>query len=231
MPWLLGRVPGGYWDDIAHRRQFLRWLGQRCGFRTPADWYSIRQRHFKMNRGGGLLAHAYGFSVFRAVQELFPDAEWLPWKFGGVPQRFWQNEQNRRWYLRWLGLELGYRQPGDWYSVRKRDFYRHHGGGLLANYFADSPQQALHELYPDFDFKPWLFHSVPQNFWREPMHRLEFIDWLAAQLNVTSPEDWERVRSEDFHAHGGGGLLTFYYGGSIRRALQDVHRTSHCMPS
>ena len=221
MPWLVGRVPAGYWDELKHRQQYLRWLGNRCGFKTMEDWYQVRQRHFKINSGGGLLANVYGFSVYRAVSELFPDAELIPWKFGGVPQRFWKDVENRKWYMRWLGIQLGFKCPADWYAIRKSDFYKNQGGGLLANYFADSPQQALLEYLPSFDWTPWSFCSVPQNFWQQRENRQAFMDWLGTTLGINKTTDWYHVNTHDFHNNGGGGLLTFYYGSSLKRALID----------
>ena len=226
-PWLQGRVPAGYWDDIGNRRRYLAWLGRRCGFESPEDWYGIRQKHFKKNCGGGLLANQYGFSVQAAVRELMPTYPWQPWLFGGVPQRYWQDAANRRRYMDWLGGKLGFRTEHDWYSITKRSFYKHCGGGLLANYYNDSPQQALHEYRPDVDWKPWLFQSVPQSFWQQADNRKQYMDWLANRLGYDLTTDWYSVHAADFYANGGGGLLTYYYGGSVGRALRD-YRPDYC---
>ena len=220
-PWLLGRVPAGFWDHLENRVSYLRWLGQQIGFRCPEDWYQVRQRHFKANCGCGLLANVYRFSVLEAARELYPEYNWLPWRFGGVPQRFWQSKANRHAYMKWLGEQLGFQNQADWYRVRKVDFYRHSGGGLLANYFHDSPQKALQDYLPEADWKPWLFRSVPQNFWQQPGNRQAYLNWLGEELGFEKTADWYQLRTRDLSDNGGGSLLTCYYAGSLQRALYD----------
>lgn len=39
--WLPGRVPPKFWEDRQHRRDYLLWLGWKCGFRKAADWYRL----------------------------------------------------------------------------------------------------------------------------------------------------------------------------------------------
>lgn len=219
--WLHGRVPSGFWDIKENRLNYLRWMGSRCGFVKPEDWYSIRQSHFKKNCGGGLLANHYGFSLQMAVEEFMPDYSWKPWLFGGVPQRFWQKSANRKGYMDWLGQQLGFSKPSDWYQITKGTFYENRGGGLLANYFGDSPQRALNEYLPEEDWLPWKFRSVPQSFWKPRENRMRYLSWLAEQLGIISEQAWSTVRSSDFYENGGGGLLTYHYGGAIKAAIRD----------
>ena len=223
-PWFNGRVPVGYWDNPQNRLTYLRWLGNRCGFAKPTDWYQIRQKHFKQNYGGGLLANFYGFSLQSAVTELMPEYPWKPWLFGAVPQRFWQNPANRRAYMDWLGQRLGFTDPADWYGLTKRCFYKHRGAGLLANYYGDSPQHAIQEYQPAENRLPWLFRSVPQGYWKLRENRMRYLAWLAEQLDLIDRGGWITVRASDFHNHGGGGLLVYHYKGSIQAAVRDYLR-------
>ena len=222
-PWLHGRVPAGYWDQLEHRKGYLLWLGQRCGFAKPEDWYQVRQSHFKKNYGGGLLANVYGFSVQKAVGELYPEHELLPWMFGGVPQRFWKDAVNRRSYMRWLGAQLGYDSPSDWYRLTKSKFYKNSGGGLLANYYGDSPQRALAEFMPNVEWIPWSFSSVPQSYWKLRENRVRFMNWLGEKVGISNG-DWSTIRASDFQKNGGGGLLVYHYDGSVLAAVRDFLR-------
>ena len=47
---------------------------------------------------------------------------------------FLAKRTNRRRYMAWLGEQLGFRRPKDWYSVTTADFQRHRGGALLLKY-------------------------------------------------------------------------------------------------
>jgi len=220
-PWLSGRVPDGYWSRAANRRRYMDWLGKKCGFQTSEDWHHITKRTFYKNRGGGLLANYYRDSPFAAMREYKPRCEWKPWLFRSVPQGFWQSAGNRRAYMDWLGKELKCKQTSDWYRITKEDFYSHCGGGLLANYYGDSPLAALKEYRPSYPWKAWLLTSAPQRYWKRRAHRREYMEWLGKQLRVRRPEDWYKLTRKDFVRHGGGGLLVMYFAASPLKALQE----------
>lgn len=220
-PWLAGRVPDGFWDVAENRLRYLEWLGERCGFRTTEDWYRVSKRHFYAHRGGGLLANYFRDSPFAAVQEYRPDYPWKAWLFRSVPQCFWQDVENRRAYMNWLGKLLGFRKASDWYAITKKDFYAHGGGGLLGNYYGDSPLAAMREYKPRYPWKAWLFKSVPQGFWKRSRNRSLYMEWLGRQLCCRRPEDWYRIQRKHFLRHGGGGLLVMYYADSPLKALQE----------
>ena len=79
--WLDGPVPSGYWDRLEHRRLYVRWLGQKLGFRKQEDWYRISTDDFKRNSGGGVLLQHWNSSAIGAVKECFPDYDWKDWLF------------------------------------------------------------------------------------------------------------------------------------------------------
>ena len=220
-PWQSGRVPNGFWDYAENRRRYMDWLGQRLGFREAADWYRVSRMDFCRNRGGSLLVMFYGDSPLAALQDYLPDYPWQPWLFKRVPQHFWREIENRRAYLDWLGKHLGFKTLTDWYQIAKSDFQKHNGGGLLANYYQDSPYMAMCEYRPDYRWKPWLFRSVPQHFWQDARNRRTYMKWLAAELKFKKPDDWYRVTKADFQQHGGAGLLSNYYHDSPFLAVRD----------
>jgi hypothetical protein len=37
--WMFGPVPRHFWEDVAHRRDYLLWLGYKLRFRDMEDWY------------------------------------------------------------------------------------------------------------------------------------------------------------------------------------------------
>lgn len=54
--WMFARVPVGFWDKLANRRRYLRWLGKKLDLKRPKDWARVKRRVFTENCGGGLLA-------------------------------------------------------------------------------------------------------------------------------------------------------------------------------
>jgi aromatic ring-cleaving dioxygenase len=53
--WMFARVPLGFWDKLANRKRYLRWLGKKLGFKRPQDWHRVARRDFIRNCGGGLV--------------------------------------------------------------------------------------------------------------------------------------------------------------------------------
>ena len=51
------------------------------------------------------------------ISTIFHEKEWLPWKFETVPNGFWNDKNNQRNFLEWLGNELGFKNQDDWYKV------------------------------------------------------------------------------------------------------------------
>ncbi|MBL4884777.1 MAG: hypothetical protein JKY95_09620 [Planctomycetaceae bacterium] len=143
------------------------------------------------------------------------------WLNGRVPNGFWDRVSNKKAYMRWLGVQLGFRRKEDWYQITKQDFHSNFGGGLLANFYEDSPQQAVFDHFPNYDFKRWLFRSAPQGYWQDKKNRIEYMDWLGVKLGLNSLDDWYQVSRSHFHTNRGGGLLANYYGDSVFRALAE----------
>jgi hypothetical protein len=67
--------------------------------------------------GGGGLLHLYNNSPSHLLSKLYPDYDWLPWKFTVCPHNFWDNESNQRKFMDWASNELKIKAMSDWYSV------------------------------------------------------------------------------------------------------------------
>ena len=48
----------------------------------------------------------YNGSFAKLLETVYPDYEWLPWKFEMAPRHFWENTANQKKYLDWLAKEL-----------------------------------------------------------------------------------------------------------------------------
>ncbi len=148
-PWLFTKVPKGFWESRANRRCYMDWLGELCGCRCMDDWYQVTIYDFARNRGKGIITH-YHASPVRAVIDLVPGRNWCEWRFLHVPPGFWDVAENRHRYLCWLGKELGFRRPKDWYRIQAKDIAGRHGEGLLKTY--SSLYDILREFQPQLDW-------------------------------------------------------------------------------
>jgi hypothetical protein len=143
-----------------------------------------------------------------------------PWLQPPVPVGFWDSISNRRWYVRWLGRQLGYRNRTDWYYVKTDDFKRNGGGSPLTSQWKDSAIVAVMEAFPDYEWKEWLFEIAPRSFWRERVNRHRYLQWLGERLGYRTPSDWYQVTNQDFEDHKGRGCLV-YYNSTVSAAVMD----------
>ena len=157
-----------------------------------------------------------------------PENEWFPWLFKrGVPKGFWKNSDNHGRYAAWLAAELQLVEPEDWYQLTKEMMYENSGGGLVVDHYNGSPQQFVEQvvkvhLHPDHEWFPWLFDSVPRDFWGDSDNHSRYAAWLAAELQLVEPEDWYQLSKKIMYQNGGGGLLADHYGCSPQQFVERV---------
>jgi len=205
--WLFVKAPQSFWFDVGNHRRYLKWLGKQLGYPEPADWYRLTRSDLVAHHGAGLFVR-YRSSIYDLVTSHFPDETWHPWLFQAVPLAFWKDIANRRAYLKWLGKQVGFKKPEDWYGIQKSHLERYRGSGLLSPRYYRSAKDAARELYPEFDWKPWLFGKVAPGFWDKKANRRAYLTWLGDRLGFRRPEDWYRVTWKDFVSNAGATLLS-----------------------
>jgi hypothetical protein len=208
--WVHGPVPNRFWHDKSHRRDYLLWLGHKLRFKWMPDWYKLTYEDARRNCGSGVISQYWDYSEVEAVKQCFPEYDWQEWLFAKVPVGFWSLKENRRRYMQWLGQQLGFRRPQDWYAVTVRDFQQHKGGTLLVAYDC-CPSAAVMDYFPRHDWKEWLFQTAPNGFWHDQMNRHRYLRWLGKRLGYRRPEDWYAIRFQDFVDHGGRECLKSYH--------------------
>lgn len=221
-PWLMASTPQRYWRNKSNRIKYLHWLGKKLGFTKPEDWYGLSGTHFKEYAGGGLLHNIYRGSVLPALRELHPNYDWKPWLMETAPQGFWIDRKNRQEFVIWLGKQLKYRKPEDWYDITSDDFIRHGGMTMLMTWAGNSPTRAVIENLPEGSWQPWRFSRVPRGYWKKLENRKVFMRALGQSLNFKSNDDWRKLSGEQVRAFGGGALLSVFYNNSLTKMLRDT---------
>ena len=112
--------------------------------------------------------------------------------------------------MRWLGRQLGFRKPDDWYHITTNDFKRNHGSSVLATHWGWSAITAVKACFPDEDWKDWLFDTAPRHYWHDHKNHRRYMKWLGEQLGYRSAADWYQVTNQDFKDHKGGAFLISY---------------------
>lgn len=47
--------------------------------------------------------------------------------------------------------------------------------------------------YLEYDWKPWKFENIPNNYWNDEKHQRNFLECLSKHLGINKVEDWYRV--------------------------------------
>jgi hypothetical protein len=147
---------------------------------------------------------------------VFPEYNWLPWKFEKASNGYWGTFQNQRKFIDWAGKQLKIKEMSDWYNVSAKvtetsrkipiNFFQSFmgigGTTLLANKYSGSMTQMLSKLYPEREWLPWKFKKQSRYIWTEKTKR-DFMDWAGKQLNVKEKSDWYKVTITEIINLGG----------------------------
>jgi hypothetical protein len=53
----------------------------------------------------------------KLLSSLYPQKEWLPWKFSQLPSNYWDDVNNQIKFMNWAAKELKIKEMSDWYNV------------------------------------------------------------------------------------------------------------------
>jgi hypothetical protein len=67
--------------------------------------------------GGRVLLKMYSQSIPELVETLYPEREWLPWKFRAKPEGFWDDMEIQKKFLDWFASENQFVDHQDWYQI------------------------------------------------------------------------------------------------------------------
>jgi hypothetical protein len=67
--------------------------------------------------GGPSLLSRYNSSISLLLQSVYPQYDWLPWKFTTCPRHYWEEVKNQRKFMEWAGKQLNVKEMSDWYKV------------------------------------------------------------------------------------------------------------------
>jgi len=95
-------------------------------------------------------------SLFKNYNELI---DLFTKKIKRVSMGFWNKFVNRLLYMFILRIKCEFYSLIDYYKLTKQLIHDNYGGGLLRKY-NDSPYQLLKDVFPEYDWKFWMFDST-----------------------------------------------------------------------
>ena len=230
-PWKFTSTPQNYWDNIENQKIYLFWLKDILKIKSMEDCYQITIDTINNNYGCGLIGNKYNGSPYLLLKSIYPEYDWLPWKFTSTPQNYWNNIENQQKYTKWLKDTLEYKSMEDWYNISYEIIKRNYGSGLVAHKYNGSPYLLLKTVYPDYDWLPWKFHSgVPQNYWEDIENHKKYVFWLKDTLKIKSMEEWYTISYEIIKQYNGSGLISREYNGSPYLLLKIIYPDYDWLP-
>lgn len=201
-------------SERAEMRQLLNNIASQLGISSKQHWYPVDSKRVHALDSRKLITKKFGGSVPRAIMDIFPEHEWLPWLFRRMPNGLWGDLKIQRQYFDWLGIQLHIgKNLEQWYSVSTLDVTSRCGTQLLQRIYQHSLSAALKAIYPDHEWQEWRFTVAPRNYWKEEKTRREYFDFLAKQLGVRDQEGnlhldrWYKVTRSQVVKLGGSGVL------------------------
>ena len=201
------RVPRDYWSNKKNVKIYMDWLAKREGYTTMEDFYKIKKDTFKNNFGGGLLT-SNNQSPTKILFSVYPNYNWLEWKFHCTPRGYWDDKRNQKKYMEWLKHELGYTTMEDWYKLTQETIITNYGGGLIQTMYKNCYSTLLKSVYPNHNWLEWKFGCVPNGYWKKKNNQKKYMTWLKHELGYTTMEDWYKLTQKDLVNNCGSGLIS-----------------------
>src|SRR5690606_33263791 len=149
----------------------------------------------------------YDGSLSRALQNVFPEYEWHPWRFRWVPSGYWNDMKHQRQFVDWMAKELNVTSQSQWYGMDQHSIVKKGGGSLLIGMYGSSLARLLQAIYPEMEWQPWRFKRVPSGYFNSQENQHRFFEHIANQLQIRCPEEWYNLKYKDFILAGGKDLL------------------------
>ena len=134
------------WTKNENHKPFFDYSFKQLECKSMDDWYKVTKLDFERNGGMALLNVYYEGSILRAVQSIYPEHNWTPWKFARVSNGFWDSKKNQQDLIDWLTETLHIKTLDDWYRVSLEQIARFVSPTSIKN--AQQLAQVLQELYP-----------------------------------------------------------------------------------
>ena len=139
------QVPHGHWNSWENRRQLFDSFMIEMGMDELSDWYSIRTSHLRETGSlWGVYTGRYSSRLVNALEDVYPEFDWVAWEFAKIPQGFVDVWKNRKMLADWFMKEQGWGILDDWYSCTTRILKRSKLNSMLTHVYNSSLIDIFH---------------------------------------------------------------------------------------
>lgn len=135
-------------------------IGAKAGDLTP--WYGVGQEALLKLGCGPLLSRNYSLSHYKMLRAVYPEHDWLPWKFKKLPALLKHDSEAIERAMRFIETECKINTNEDWYHLSNEQLRDlgvltliSHLGGLFS---------ALRQYRPDHNWDERRFSGVGSYF-------------------------------------------------------------------
>jgi hypothetical protein len=125
----ISTIPG-FWNNEDNCINYMKWLGKELGYTREEDWYQITSDILRKNYGNGMVNNSRKYAYYDILKKIYPEYNWLPWKFTRVSDGFWDDINNQRKYMEWLFKKLNYINVEDWSKIGSEEIINNCGAML-----------------------------------------------------------------------------------------------------
>jgi len=109
--------PHSRWRDMSEKREFMDSLAKTIGIKEGEQdkWYEVRLQRVLEEDGGAALLALSSNSLYELLSAVYPEVDWLPWKFTTSQKVAWRDPKVLRKAVDFVEKSLSLRKPEDWY--------------------------------------------------------------------------------------------------------------------
>ncbi len=118
--------------------------------------------------------------IGRLLSKVYLNYPWNHHLFFQRSTLFWSNLSNQREYIQWIGkrqFDISNDDLDRWYAVDRSQLMKTYGGNILLTYHYNlSMYSLLSTIYPEYQWKGWLFEGVLTHCWIDPVQPRYFVN-------------------------------------------------------
>ena len=138
--------------------------------------------------GGSTLLRMYSNSIPKLLAAIFPEQEWLPWKFNRIKGI----DNTTKKFIETVSKELLIKDMKDWYNVSKERIMRIEGGNRILKAHNGSVFTLLKTVFPEYGWLPWKFPRA-EKIWSNPINLRNFMEFVSKELKIKEMSDWYKI--------------------------------------
>lgn len=218
--WEFKMTPIEIWEDENNRRKAIKWMvEEKLKLSDDELKETLSKDMFKECKLTILLRKYFSCNPVRAIMFAYPN-KFKAWEFNTIPKYYWYDDNNCIEAIKWLiEVKLKLKKEDVYKKLNFKLFAENGLGCMVMTRFNSSPFKAINFAYPN-QYNPWMFKTVPKNYWKEDDNCKKAIIWLVEEkLNLKPEEAYEKISMAHFKKHSLNGLLSQRFNGSCKSAI------------